>query len=216
MNVFVQKGFLTIPEATLRLADPSQSDREVALKEAREQLHQGLCGGSVEFVIQMQTGEHQVRPPDIWRSSNSLNWIVDGEVFVPDGTALRMPFGPYVPGLPDDVNFVEMDGGTHAIFLIVEDSLERFRGRVARAEKIERLGSTLGETKSNSRAIFRDETEEKFRAWRKNCKSGQPPTHDQDVEHMKQFGVSRDRVRELRKKFPRRPRGRSKGDKIGG
>lgn len=41
MNGFVQKGFLTIPEATLRLADPSQSDREVALKEAREQLHQG-------------------------------------------------------------------------------------------------------------------------------------------------------------------------------
>jgi hypothetical protein len=146
MNVFVQKGFLTIPEATLRLADPSQSDREVALKEAREQLHEGLCGDSVKYVIQMQTGEHRVPPPDIWRSSNSLNWIVDGEVFVPDGTALRMPFGPYVPGLPDDVNFVEMDGGTYAIFLIVEDSLERFRGRVAWAEKIEKLGSTLGDT----------------------------------------------------------------------
>jgi len=87
---------------------------------------------------------------------------------------------------------------------------------VARAEKIERLGSTLGETKSNSRAILRNEMEEEFRAWRKNFKSGQPPTHDQDVKHMKQFGVSRDRVRELRKKFPRRPRGRSKGDKIGG
>ena len=86
MNVFVPKGFLTIPETTLRLADPSQSDREVALKEAREPLHQGLGGGSVEFVIQMPTGEHLVPPPDIWRSSNSLNWIVDGKVFVPDGT----------------------------------------------------------------------------------------------------------------------------------
>ena len=216
MNGFVQKGFLTIPEATLRLADPSQSDREVALKEAREQLHQGLCGGSVKYVIQMQTGEHQVPPPDIWRSSNSLNWIVDGEVFVPDGTVLRMPFGPYVPGLPDDVNFIDVDGGTYASFLIVEDSLERFRGGVARAEEIERLGSTLGDTKSNSRAIFRNEIEEKFRAWRNNFKSGQPPTYDQDVEHMKQFGVSRDWVRELRKRFPRRPRGRSKGDKIDG
>jgi hypothetical protein len=212
MNVFVQKGFLTIPEAILRLADPSQSNREVAIKEARERLHQGLCGGSVKFVIQMQTGEHQVLPPDIWRSSNSLNWIVDGEVFIPDGTALRMPFGPYISGLPDDVNFLEMDGGTYATFLIVEDSLERFRGRVVGAEKIERLG----DIKSNSRAIFRTEIEEKFQTWRKNFKTGQLPTHDQDVEHMKQFGVSRDRVRELRKKFPRRPRGRSKGDKIGG
>jgi hypothetical protein len=97
MNVFVPKGFLTIPETTLRLADPSQSDREVALKEAREPLHQGLGGGSVEFVIQMPTGEHLVPPPDIWRSSNSLNWIVDGKVFVPDGTVLRVPFGPIRP-----------------------------------------------------------------------------------------------------------------------
>lgn len=47
-----------------------------------------------------------------------------------------------------------------------------------------------------------------FREWRAQAQSaGRIPTYKEDVAHMKKFDVTRDRVRELRTKYPTLPRG---------
>jgi hypothetical protein len=50
---------------------------------------------------------------------------------------------------------------------------------------------------------------EKFKEWRAR-RGDDIPTFNEDWTHMKQFGVSRDLVRELSKGFPRLPRGKPK------
>jgi hypothetical protein len=55
--------------------------------------------------------------------------------------------------------------------------------------------------------------EPEFRRWREQHPSGYIPTESEDTAHMKQFGVGRDKVRELRKKYPGRLRGQKKSDK---
>jgi len=52
--------------------------------------------------------------------------------------------------------------------------------------------------------------ESEFRRWREQQPSDYIPTEVDDTEHMKKFSVSRDTVRELRKGYPRRPRGQKK------
>ncbi|CAL74407.1 hypothetical protein BRADO0463 [Bradyrhizobium sp. ORS 278] len=49
-----------------------------------------------------------------------------------------------------------------------------------------------------------------FEKWRRQQPTGYIPTRDEDIEHMRQYGVSRERVRELRKSFPSRERGEKK------
>jgi hypothetical protein len=48
--------------------------------------------------------------------------------------------------------------------------------------------------------------EPEFKKWREQ-RPDNIPTEAEDIQHMKQFGVGRDRVRDLRKNFPRRKRG---------
>ena len=55
--------------------------------------------------------------------------------------------------------------------------------------------------------------EPEFRRWREKHPNGYIPTESEDIAHMKQFGVDRDTVRKLRKKYPKRPRGQKKSDK---
>jgi hypothetical protein len=49
-----------------------------------------------------------------------------------------------------------------------------------------------------------------FERWRKGQPEDYIPTQAQDTAHMKQFGVGRDAVRNLRKAYPRRPPGKPK------
>ncbi|WOH66186.1 hypothetical protein [Bradyrhizobium sp. BWA-3-5] len=49
-----------------------------------------------------------------------------------------------------------------------------------------------------------------FRQWREQQPEGYIPTEDEDIAHMKQLGVGRDKVRQLRKGFPTRGRGEKK------
>jgi hypothetical protein len=46
-----------------------------------------------------------------------------------------------------------------------------------------------------------------FKRWREEQPDGYIPTAREDVDHMKELGVSRDIVRDLRRKFPRLKRG---------
>ena len=53
--------------------------------------------------------------------------------------------------------------------------------------------------------------ESTFQEWRLSHADSYIPTHDEDVAHMKQFGVARDKVRGLIKKFGGRKRGQKNG-----
>ncbi|WP_018459729.1 hypothetical protein [Bradyrhizobium sp. WSM4349] len=63
------------------------------------------------------------------------------------------------------------------------------------------------EPASAPRRLAEAKIEPAFRQWREQQPEGYIPTEEQDVAHMQGLGVGRDKVRELRKKFPRRRRG---------
>lgn len=65
----------------------------------------------------------------------------------------------------------------------------------------------LDEPAKAPRRLPEAKIEPAFRAWREQQSEGYIPTEEQDVTHMQGLGVGRDKVRELRKKFPRRRRG---------
>lgn len=52
--------------------------------------------------------------------------------------------------------------------------------------------------------------EPEFKSWREQQPEGYIPTAAEDIAHMKQLGVGRDRVRQLRRNFPTRERGQKK------
>jgi hypothetical protein len=57
------------------------------------------------------------------------------------------------------------------------------------------------------RPLAESKIEPEFRSWREQQPEGYIPTEEQDIAHMKQLGVGRDKVRALRKNFPTRRRG---------
>jgi hypothetical protein len=60
------------------------------------------------------------------------------------------------------------------------------------------------------RRLAEAKIEPEFKRWREQQPEGYLPTEAEDIAHMKQQGVGRDAVRELRKKFPTRERGQKK------
>lgn len=60
------------------------------------------------------------------------------------------------------------------------------------------------------RPLAEAKIEPAFRQWRERQPEGYIPTEDEDIAHMKQLGVGRDKVRRLRKGFPSRGRGEKK------
>ncbi|OSI70477.1 hypothetical protein [Bradyrhizobium canariense] len=60
------------------------------------------------------------------------------------------------------------------------------------------------------RRLAEAKIEPAFRHWREQQPEGYIPTEDEDIAHMKQLGVGRDKVRALRKNFPTRGRGEKK------
>jgi hypothetical protein len=70
--------------------------------------------------------------------------------------------------------------------------------------------SPAGDQEKPQRRLAEAKIEPEFRRWREQQPDGYIPTEAEDIAHMKQLGVGRDTVRELRKKFPTRERGQKK------
>ncbi|QIG94462.1 MULTISPECIES: hypothetical protein [Bradyrhizobium] len=70
-----------------------------------------------------------------------MSWFDDGLVFVPTGKTRRIPFGPYIPGLADDVNFLEEPDGFWAALLIDAGSFSDWYYSGAGPMPILKLGS---------------------------------------------------------------------------
>jgi hypothetical protein len=60
------------------------------------------------------------------------------------------------------------------------------------------------------RRLAQAKIEPEFKRWREQQPEGYIPTEAEDIAHMKQLGVGRDTVRDLRKKFPTRERGQKR------
>jgi hypothetical protein len=168
--------------------------------------------------------------PRHWAGVNGDNLLSDnGEVYLTAGQTKRIQFGMYVPGAPDDVNFVEVPVGVWCDFLIIEKTLREFLGTAIREKRDTQTGTASSDDEQTAvattpaclpspaenqmksqRRLAAVKIEPEFRRWREQQSGGYIPTEAEDIAHMKQLGVGRDAVRELRKKFPTRERGQKR------
>jgi hypothetical protein len=206
MTLFVPAGYVSIERALSELC----SRLDVDLPRAQGLLRQALYA-KLQIKIQMQaTGLLKDADGYVWAGTNADEWIAgNGKVFLTDGTTEMVADGLYIPGLPDDLNFIEQPAGEWGHFLIVEASWNDFL-----------IGQSVSST--NNSAVPTAERKApgrysesdarfKFREWRKE-RGGDIPSEREDIAHMKQFGVGRDKVRELRKTAPKLPRGKPRRD----
>jgi hypothetical protein len=102
---------------------------------------------------------------EAWAQTNAMTWFDDGLSYVHTGGTRRIPFGPYVPGAPDDVNFSDEPNGVWASILIERDSLSDWCSAAPKADV---------------------EAKEKD-------KGGRPPEYDWDAVKACALGVVRER-----------------------
>ena len=88
-----------------------------------------------------------------------------------------------------------------AVILIEESAVRSLAKLIARSDP--------SSSKPKMPKLSRAAEERTFKEWRDACAEN-IPTQDEDIGHMRQLGVSRDRVIELRKKHPSLPRGKPK------
>jgi hypothetical protein len=168
--------------------------------------------------------------PHHWAGANGDNLLNDnGEVYLHAGQTKRVQFGMYIPGAPDDVNFVEVPVGIWCDFLVIEKTIREFLGTAVSAKGDTQTGTASSDDGQHAvaatpasepspaenqmkpqRRLAAAKIEPEFRRWREQQSEGYIPTEAEDIAHMKQLGVGRDTVRELRKKFPTRERGQKR------
>jgi hypothetical protein len=104
---------------TGKLPDNHIAERLEAYKDAQKLLRGALNAGELRSFFQIEeTGQRFEQVADAWAQDNAMNWFDDGRTFMPTGGTKLIPFGFYVPGAPDDVNFVDVPRGVWASVLI--------------------------------------------------------------------------------------------------
>ncbi|WP_156527812.1 hypothetical protein [Bradyrhizobium stylosanthis] len=103
------------------------------------------------------------------------------------------------------------------IFVTRESLMSCAPGGLAEGEQAAKPAATVlaaalpGEEPAKApRRLAEAKIEPAFRHWREQQPDGYIPTEHEDIAHMKQLGVGRDKVRQLRKRFPTRGRGEKK------
>jgi hypothetical protein len=185
---FIPKGCLPLKSAIKRLAEARQTSVRSARAEIWPELHSGSMRAGI---IRPDTGGAAPIIPDRWALDDARSWLEQGECILTDSTNIA--------------NFtLPMFSGPHRATIFVFES------------DLDRLIKTKpkGEDARERPVISEVEADRLFRNWRKSC-GDYIPTPVEDYIHMKQFGVSRERVRQLRKGkgIAIRPRGRSRQSK---
>ncbi|MEY9899928.1 hypothetical protein [Bradyrhizobium sp. USDA 329] len=98
------------------------------------------------------------------------------------------------------------------IFVTRESLMSCANGELTEREQAPKPASAAPpeEPAKTPRPLAEAKIEPAFRQWRDQQPEGYIPTEDEDIAYMKELGVGRDRVRKLRKQFPRRGRGEKK------
>ena len=180
---FVPEGCVPLKSAVEQLAEARQTSIQSAQVDGRAKLHSGLMRA---VVLRSDTGELLEILPRCWATETALRWFETGTCLLPDEngkvriTAAR--FDMFYPSESAPIFILEVDLKR----LIGSETARKVRRRVV--------------SDADARRLF-----EEFR----KCRGDDIPSLKEDVSHMRQFGVSRERVRELRKSdgVVKRPRG---------
>jgi hypothetical protein len=203
-SIFVPIGYLSVDQVLSVLCTTHSMDRTQAKETLRGALYNKL-----KFKIQLRaTGELTDAPQQWWAGEKANDWLEHhGHVFLPDGGAKKVPNGPHFDGQPDSVNFEEVPTGQWGDFLIQQESWHKF---VAAG-----LTHNSGSPSATGPARYSwPAVQAKFHEWR--AQRGEDiPTEKEDIAYMKQFGVGRDKVRELRQTARRLPRGKPPAQRRG-
>lgn len=197
-SIFVPMGYLSVDQVLSELRSTHSIDRTRAKETLR-----GALYNTLKFKVQLRaTGELTDAPQQWWAGEKANDWLEhNGSVFLPDGGVKTVPNGPHFDGLPDCVNFEEVPTGQWGDFLIERESWNKFVvSGVTRSADSPSVAGT-------ARRYSETAVQAKFREWR-DQRGDDIPTITEDVEHMKQFGVGRNKVRDLRKNALRLPRGK--------
>ena len=171
--------------------------------QAKETLRSALYN-TLKFKIQLRaTGELTDAPQQWWAGEKANDWLEHhGSVFLPDGGVKKVPNGPHFDGLPDYVNFEEVPTGQWGDFLIERESWHKFV-----AAGLTHTSASQPSARGTPARYSLSAIQEECREWRAQ-RGENIPTEKEDTAYLKQFGVGRDKVRELRRTAPRLPRGK--------
>ena len=193
--MFIPNGYVLLTAAVDRLAEARRTagqtiddGQNAARAELRAELH---SGSMLATVVHPGSGETYTIFPERWALEVALAWLEQGECLLTSGLVY--------PRLGISFN----KDPTVSIFMSEHDLQRLVAQQTAKQEYSDQSPPVrLAEAK----------IEPEFRRWREQHPSGYIPTESEDAAHMKQLGVGRDKVRELREKYPRRRRGQKKSD----
>jgi hypothetical protein len=174
-----------VPEIKLRQRNNHVAKRYKAYKGAQKLVRGALNAGELRSFLQIEeTGHLLQQAAEAWVQDNAMSWFDDGRTII----AL------------DDGNIVDAPKGLWASILIDNDSFSDWlysgSGPMARVE-----------VRGKNWRIAESKIEAEFQRWRERQLQGYMPKAIEDIEHMKELGVSREKVRKLRKKYGGRKRG---------
>jgi hypothetical protein len=177
---FVPEGRVPLISAVERLA--RQTNAASAKAEIRTKLHSGSLRAQA---MEPSTGRMFDIIPDSWGTEPAQGWLESGTCLLPDEKGrVRIT----------TERFRMSYGPTIATIFILEVELERLIGPASARE--------------GRRPVSDAEATRLFEEWRKG-RGDDTPSRKEDVDHMRQFGVSRIRVLALRRGVGvrKRPRG---------
>jgi hypothetical protein len=174
---FVPEGYRPLMSAVDRFAQALQMSIQSAQLEIRAKLHSELIRAAV---LRPDTGELLGILSRCWATETAVRWFESGTCLLPDEngkvriTAERFDMF-YRP--------------ENAAIFVLENDLQRLIDAKLKGE---------GARVSGRRIISNAEAKNIFEDWRKS-RGDNIPSLAEDYNRMKQFGVSRDRVKELRR-----------------
>jgi len=169
---FVPEGRVPLISAIERLANARQTDFVSGKAEIRTKLHSGSIRAQA---MEPRTGRMLDIIPSSWGIEAAQGWLESGTCTLPDEKGkVRIT----------TERFRMFSRPEIATIFILEVDLKRLIGPASARERRPRVSDA--------------EAKRLFEEWRKR-RGDDIPSRKEDVSQMRQFGVSRDRVRQLRK-----------------
>ena len=213
--MFIPPGCVLLTAAVARLAEAwrtagqaNDDGKNAAQVELRAELY---SGSMLAMVVSPSSGDSFAIRPQYWAREIALTWLEQGECLLNEDFVYPWPLflapSAQSVGCPESIppEPPSLLRGERATILVSEHDCQRLMAQRTAKQEYSDHGPPV--------RLAEAKIEPEFRRWREQHPSGYIPTESEDAAHMKQFGVSRDTVRELRKGYPRRPRGQKKSDK---
>jgi hypothetical protein len=170
---FVPEGRVPLTSAIERLAEAWQTDVPSVQAKLRTKLYDRSI---VAQAMERSTGRMYDIIPDSWATEVALNWLESGTCLLPDEEGkVRIT----------TERFGMLYGPEIATIFILESDLQRLIGPASKREARRPVTSDA-------------DARRHFEEWRES-RGDDIPSLKGDANYMRQFGVSRDRVRKLRK-----------------